>query len=37
MNPAAPFINGLVDGTSGISGQVAHPLRRQTPAETARK
>src|SRR5215469_8212508 len=24
MNPAAPFINSLVDGTSGISGQVAY-------------
>src|ERR1700731_1039365 len=24
MNPAAPFINSLVDGTSGISDQVAY-------------
>jgi phosphatidylinositol-3-phosphatase len=24
QNPAAPFINSLVDGTSGISGQVAY-------------
>jgi hypothetical protein len=24
MNPAAPFINSLVNGTSGISGQVAY-------------
>src|SRR4051812_48684530 len=24
MNPAAPFINSLVDGTSGISSQVAY-------------
>jgi hypothetical protein len=24
MNPAAPFVNGLVNGTSGISGQVAY-------------
>jgi hypothetical protein len=24
MNPSAPFINGLVNGTSGISGEVAY-------------
>src|SRR5689334_7459466 len=24
MNPAAPFINSLVNGSSGISGQVAY-------------
>ena len=24
LNPRAPFINSLVDGTSGISGQVAY-------------
>jgi hypothetical protein len=27
QNPAAPFINSLVDGTSGISGQVAYATR----------
>jgi hypothetical protein len=29
MNPAAPFINGLVSGTSGISGQVAYATNYQ--------
>jgi len=24
MNPAAPFINSLVNGTSGISGEVSY-------------
>ena len=29
MNPAAPFINSLVDGTSGISDQVAYATNYQ--------
>src|SRR5882762_849963 len=29
MNPAAPFINSLVNGTSGISGDVAYATNYQ--------
>jgi len=33
MNPAAPFLNSLVNGTSGISGQVAYATKYLNAAQ----
>src|SRR5579864_2064218 len=35
MNPAAPFLNSLVNGTSGLSDQVAYAANYQNPAGVA--